>query len=83
MPAIQLGTEQGETKPFCRALGGHTGTTLRGVIQSTASLPLPHVLKLRWAILKVRGNRFHLMWFANQGEDDLAFGGKVFGSTGK
>jgi hypothetical protein len=45
-------------------------------------LAVPRILKLRRAVLKVRRNRFHLMWFANQGEDDLAFSGEVFGSAG-
>jgi hypothetical protein len=46
-----------------------------------ADIPLPHILKLRGAILKIRRNRFHLMGFANQREDDLAFSSEVFGST--
>ncbi len=38
--------------------------------------------ELRGAVLKVRRNGFHLMWFADQREDDLAFSGEVFGSAG-
>jgi len=45
-------------------------------------VPLPHILKLRRAILKIRRNRFHLVGLADKREDDLAFSSEVFGSAG-
>jgi hypothetical protein len=38
--------------------------------------------KLRRTVLEVRRNGFHLMWFANQGEDGLAFRSEVFSCAG-
>jgi len=51
-------------------------TTIPGVLQTAASSPLPNIGELRRAVLEVGSNGFHLMWFANQGEDDLAFGAR-------
>ncbi len=44
-------------------------------------LLMPHIPELGRPVLKIRSNRFHLMWFANEAKDDLPFGCKVLGGT--